>query len=212
MAGQNTLLASGTQLRPSGPLRRRVAPPPPPRYVPGWGRSPDPTGRSGPRRRRPLQPQTQGPPSAIPSNGPAGRSRASVGRARSGAATSALPGSPGSRTRQAALPRGRAPCLAVLPAPMRRRAGSPTRRAPPARLAWLGGRAAGSGGSSAARGTGERLLHSAPATSEDLARLHADYQTPARSTYTGGLQPPRTDAFATLLRHRCLWASRRPRR
>ncbi|XP_077728398.1 uncharacterized protein LOC144297990 isoform X1 [Canis aureus] len=65
---------------------------------------------------------------------------------------------------------------------------------------------------SAAWGAGEPPLRRVPAASEKLGSLHGSFQTPARLAYTGGRQPPRTDGFATLLRHRRRWTSRRPRR
>lgn len=104
--------------------------PPPPRYVPGWRRSPGPSGRPGPRRRHPLQPRARGPPSLRPSSGLAGRSQATSGRARRGAATNAPPGSLGSRARSVAGTHGRAPCPAAPPAPMRRCEGPPMSREP----------------------------------------------------------------------------------
>lgn len=68
------------------------------------------------------------------------------------------------------------------------------------------------GESSTAWGTGKPPLHGVPATSEKLSSLHSSFQNPAHSAYTGGQEPPRTDAFATLLRQRRRWASQRPRR
>lgn len=68
------------------------------------------------------------------------------------------------------------------------------------------------GENSAAWSTGKPPLHGVPVMPEKLSCLHGRFQIPARSAYTGGQEPPRTDAFATLLRHRRRWASQRPRR
>lgn len=71
-----------------------------------------------------------------------GRPQAVAGRERPGAATSAPPGSLGSQAPSVAEPRGRAPCPAAPLAPMPRREGPPTSRAPRAKPAWPCRRAA----------------------------------------------------------------------
>lgn len=180
----------------------------------GWRRSPDPIGRPGPPRRRPLRPWARGPPSPTLSSGPAGMPRATAGRVRPGAATSALPGSADSRVRTAAGPGGRSPCPAAPPAPMRRRVGPPMSRAPRAKPAWPCGRAEGT--------QAARAQHPGVPTSRFSLACPKPRRTSVSSILVSKPQPAliqvarsrqgRTDAFATLLRHRRRWSSQHPRR
>lgn len=141
--------------------------------------------------------------------------QAAAGRARPGAATSAPPGSPGSRVPTATGSGGRSPCPAAPPAPMRRRAGPPTSRAPRAKPAWPRGRAEKTQATSAQHPgvpTSHLSLECPKPRKTSAAAILVFKPQHAFLIQVAGSRQGRTDAFATLLRHRRRWASQHPRR
>lgn len=113
----------------------------------------------------------------------------------------------------AARPRGRAPCPAALPGPTRLRARHPTRCAPPARPAWPCGRAAGTQAARAQQPGAP--ASSCPIEAQQYRRTSTASILVLKPQHVRLYQwpgPPRTDAVATLLRHRRRWPSQRRRR
>lgn len=148
-------------------------------------------------------PPAVGPGAAFPApeqwpRGKAPGSRRPSAAGRSHQRSARQPSARGSRAPRAPPLPGRSPGTHAAP----RRALHEPRATREASMALRPRRGDAGSESSAPWGADELLLPQVPKSSQNLGHVHTCFQTPARSSYTGGLEPPRAagrlrDAFAT---------------